>query len=56
MVLTNVSVLRAQDMLQEQREELGIPIKKGLIALETHSNGEIKAVVVKDAVEYILSP
>ena len=56
MTLQNTTIIRAQDMTSEQREERGIEVEEGLIAVETHnSNYETKIKVLrKGIIEYII--
>ena len=43
MVIRNVTLVRAENMEKSQREELGIGVTEGLVAIETH-NTEYKQV------------
>lgn len=57
MTLRNVNYVRAQDLTNTQKEELGIELGEGLVAIETHNEQYKKkpVVVSKGIVNYILN-
>jgi len=56
MVLIDVKYVRAENLTKNEREELGINIDRGLIAIETtNPNLKRKGIVITNYVDHLLS-